>query len=72
MILGTPHKHVAEGGEEDGGGGDPAHQLPQLVRFTHLTPRAVCVSVANIHELIHVTCGWFNFYIYDFIDILSI
>ena len=33
----TPDKHVAEGGDKDGGGGDPAHQLPQLVSVVQLT-----------------------------------
>ena len=50
----SPHDHVTEGGDQDGGGGDPAHQHPELVRVvqltvghlpTHLAPhqaRAVC------------------------------
>ena len=33
----TPDKHVAEGGDKDGSGGDPAHQLPQLVSVVQLT-----------------------------------
>ena len=33
----SPDKHVAEGGDQDGGGGDPAHQLPQLVCVVQLT-----------------------------------
>ena len=59
----SPHDHIAEGGDEDGGGGEPAQELPQPVRVVelavgqlpaHLTPhqaRAVC----NTDTCHHVT-----------------